>query len=249
MDQQLFDSRRMAFGEVAAIYDRSRPDYPPDAVRWLVGSDEPRRVLDLGAGTGKLTRRLRELGHDVVAVDPDDKMLQALSSASPEVTALVGGGEQIPVSDESVDVVVAGQSYHWFGGPAAHTEIARVLRPGGVFGPVWNIRDDRVDWVRALSELIGSGEDTWTAWDGTPPQVGPDFGPVDSAEFAFDSPHDLVGLQEVVGSRSYVLTLSPAERQAVLDRVAELARTHEDLRDKDTFALPYVTYAYRAARR
>lgn len=243
-----WQARRLSFGPAAAVYDRTRPEYPAAAIRWLVG-DRPCRVLDLGAGTGKLTRGLRALGHDVVAVDPDDGMLAALSLIGPEVPALLGTAEQIPLPAASVDAVVAGQAYHWFGGDAAHAEIARVLRPGGPFGPLWNVRDDRVAWVAELSRLIGSSEDTWTAWRGEPPELGPLFGPVEEHTSGLTQTLDLAGLQGLVASRSYVLTLPKDERQAVLDRVAELTRTHPDLRGRDTVELAYVTHAFRAAKR
>lgn len=248
MQEQEWQARRVSFGPAAAVYDQTRPDYPAKAVRWLVG-ERPCRVLDLGAGTGKLTRGLLALGHDVVAVDPDEGMLAALSLASPDVPALVGTGEQIPLPDAWADAVVAGQAYHWFGGDAAHAEIARVLRPGGRFGPVWNILDDRTAWVHQLSELLGAREDTWTAWNGGPPALGPAFGAVEPARFGHVQSFDLAGLQGLVASRSYVLTLPADEHRAVLDRVAELTRTHPDLRGRDAFQLPYVTEAFRAPLR
>src|SRR6266516_2596897 len=147
---ELFQRRRSSFGAAADLYDRIRPSYPPEAVRWLLG-DEPRRVVDLGAGTGIFSRVLASLGHEVLAIEPDEGMRAKLASTSPGVTALPGSAESIPLADESVDAVVAAQAYHWFDHDAAHAEIARVLRPGGVFGPVWNVRDESVDWVAELT--------------------------------------------------------------------------------------------------
>ncbi len=248
MDNDDFDRHRLSFGAAAQTYEQSRPEYPDAAISWLVGRGGL-RVLDLGAGTGKLTRGLVAAGHDVIAVDPDESMLAALTAASPHVPAYVGSSEAIPLPDGSVDVVVAGQAYHWFSGEPAHAEIARVLRADGIFGPVWNFRDDHLDWVAQLSELIGITGDAATSLDATAPRLGRRFGAVKHAEFSHAQTLDAEGLATLVASRSYVLTLSPDDRAAVLEQVAELAATHPDLRGRDTFDLPYLTHAYRAARR
>jgi SAM-dependent methyltransferase len=153
VDEQTFRMRRMSFGAVADSYDRVRPSYPEAAVRWILG-DDPVRVLDLGAGTGLLTRVLVGLGHEVVAVEPDPQMRMHCAAQTPAAQVLEGSGEAIPLPAGYVDGVIAGQSYHWFAGAAAHAEIARVLRPGGVFGPLWNLRDETVDWVARLSALV-----------------------------------------------------------------------------------------------
>jgi SAM-dependent methyltransferase len=134
---------------VAAGYAALRPGYPPDAVAFLVG-DRPRRLLDLGAGTGLLTDVLVGAGHDVVAVDPSPEMLAELSAHLPGVVPAVGTAEAVPLGDASVDAVVAGQAAHWFDPAPAAREIRRVLRPGGTLGLVWNTRDERVPWVAAL---------------------------------------------------------------------------------------------------
>src|SRR5262245_57888935 len=134
--------RASSFGEVAEAYERARPGYPDDAVRWLTGA-EPCDVVDLGAGTGKLTRSLVGLGHRVIAVEPLPGMLEQLRGAVPRATALSGSAEAIPLADASADVVVCAQSFHWFDHETALPEIARVLRPGGRLALVWNTRDDR----------------------------------------------------------------------------------------------------------
>ena len=128
------DSRRArSFGAVADLYDAVRPSYPPEAARWLLG-ERPCRVADLGAGTGIFTRVLVGLGHDVVAVEPDDQMRRKLGERAPGIQALAGSAESIPLADASLDGVTAAQAHHWFDEPAAFAEIARVLRPGGVYG-------------------------------------------------------------------------------------------------------------------
>src|SRR3954467_9483407 len=149
-------ARALSFGSVAAEYAALRPGYPADAVAFLLG-DRPRRVLDLGAGTGLLTDALVAAGHDVVAVDPAPEMLAQLGARLPGVETAVGTAEEIPVGDAAVDAVVAGQAAHWFEPEPAAREIRRVLRPGGTLGLVWNTRDERVPWVAALGELLAGG--------------------------------------------------------------------------------------------
>src|SRR5262245_61990756 len=134
------DYRGLSFGPAADRYDQARPSYPPAALTWALGT-EVRRVVDLGAGTGILTRVLVDLGHEVVPVEPDAGMRRRLADVTPGTQAVDGTAERIPLPDASVDAVVAGQAYHWFDTERAHPEIARVLRPGGVFAPLWNIRD------------------------------------------------------------------------------------------------------------
>ena len=144
-----------AFADVAGAYERGRPGYPEEAVRWLVG-DEPRDVVDLGAGTGKLTRALVALGHRVTAIEPLDEMRAELDAAVPDARALAGRAEAMPLPDASADVVASAQAFHWFDHDAALPEIARVLRPGGSLALVWNSRDDRDPWMAQLSAIIGN---------------------------------------------------------------------------------------------
>ncbi|WP_420450657.1 class I SAM-dependent methyltransferase [Ilumatobacter sp.] len=145
------DPAATSFGAEASAYERGRPSYPADAVTWLL-ADAPRRVVDVGAGTGKLTRALLGDGREVVAVDPDAEMLAALSSSSPEVVALVGTAESIPLEDASADLVVLGQAWHWVDPDAAAGEIARVLAPAGSLALIWNVRDESSPWVARLTE-------------------------------------------------------------------------------------------------
>ncbi len=244
-------AQAQSFGPAADLYDRVRPDYPDDIIDWMLGA-EPRRVVDLGAGTGKLTRRLLARGHEVVAVEPDEQMLARLAATSPGATPLPGSADRIPLPDANVDAVVAGQAYHWFDPETAHPELARVIRPGGVFAPVWNIRDENEPWVAALSAIMhryGGGQDgsnsfyLWTHAD-----FGEWFGPVERLAVPYTVPMDPDRLVKLVRSRSYYLTASP-DQQADMDQATtDLATTHPDLAGRDTFDLPYVTVAYRATR-
>ncbi|RWZ64674.1 class I SAM-dependent methyltransferase [Labedella populi] len=144
-----------SFSAAAEFYDSVRPGYPEGAVDWMVPTSA-RRVLDLGAGTGKLTSALVARGLDVLAVDPSAEMLAVLDRVVPEARTLVGEAEAIPVADASVDAVTAAQAWHWVDPERAGAEAARVLVPGGRLALVWNIRDERVDWLRRLGEIAGS---------------------------------------------------------------------------------------------
>lgn len=137
MDSDTREERARSFGPVSEAYERSRPGYPEAVVHWLVG-EEPRDVVELGAGTGKLTRSLVALGHRVTAVEPLPEMIAHLLVAAPGVIVVEGGAESIPLPDASADVVTAAQAFHWFDHNPALREIARVLRPGGWVALVWN---------------------------------------------------------------------------------------------------------------
>jgi SAM-dependent methyltransferase len=236
--------RATSFAAVADAYERGRPEYPPEAVAWLTGA-EPADVVDLGAGTGKLTRGLVALGHRVTAVEPLPEMLEHLRAVTPDVTALVGSAEKIPLPDESADVVVSAQAFHWFDHPVALREIARILRPTGRLALVWNTRDNREPWVAELSEAI-LGRESIQDGDALGPLTASGlFGPVERATFSFVQTLDRAALRDLVLSRSYCAVMAPTERQQVLDRVDRLYEAHVTA---EGIRLPYVTECFRAAR-
>lgn len=230
-----------SFGGVAEAYERGRPTYPVEAVRWMLG-ESPRTVLELGAGTGKLTRVAAALGHDVHATDPDQAMLQILEREVPGVRTAQAGAEEIPLGDASVDVVMAGQAFHWFDLDRALPEIARVLRPGGRICIVWNFRNEKIPWVRRLGTIIGTQEQ-----DTDPAQAlifSELFGFVEDHEFTHWQGIDRQSIQDLVLSRSNVAVLDEAGRAAKLAEV--LAFYDEYGRGMDGMQLPYVTRCYRA---
>ncbi|HEY8472278.1 MAG TPA: class I SAM-dependent methyltransferase [Natronosporangium sp.] len=242
-------NQALSFGPAAEQYDRLRPGYPAEALRWLLG-EEPKRVVDVGAGTGILSRALAALGHEVIPVEPDPGMRARLAAASPGLTPLAGYAEHLPLADQSVDAVVAGQAYHWFDHDRAHAEAARVLRPGGVFAPLWNVRDGSVAWIARLSEITN---DT-TAGNGAhqdandPRSFGPSFGPVERAVFTHTTTHTPDTLVGLIATRSYYLVASPELQRELERRVRDLCATHPELAGRSTFEMPYQTYAYRATR-
>lgn len=249
MDASERNVRRESFGFVAQAYAESRPEYPVDAVRWLTGT-ESAEVIDLGAGTGKLTQALLADGHRVIAAEPSRPMLdQLVADLGDEDGHLPDGlrciqtkAEELPFADGSIDAVVAAQAFHWFDSTKALTEIARVLRPGGAIGLVWNFRDESVPWVRRLSAVIGS---EGTAGD--PTEVLAEsglFDQVKQARFRMWQQIDRDGLANLVASRSYVASRPRHERQDMVNRVKALY--DESARSPEGLILPYRTVCYRA---
>jgi ubiquinone/menaquinone biosynthesis C-methylase UbiE len=230
--------RATSFAEVADAYERARPGYPEDAVRWLTGPT-PLDVVDLGAGTGKLTRSLVALGHRVTAVEPLPEMLSHLRAALPEVTAVEGSAESIPLPSESADVVTIAQAFHWFDHASALKEIARVLRPGGLIAPVWNSRDQGAPWVSELSEIALGTESVRPLTDVVSP-VG------ESGLFgAHVQVLDRQSLDDLVLSRSYCAVMSDEERAPVLAGVERLFDAHAV---DGCVTMAYTTECFRAPR-
>lgn len=235
------DHPSLSFGAQAAAYERGRPSYPPEAIDWLLPHGA-HTVLDLGAGTGKLTTRLVERGLDVIAVDPIPEMLEVLTQSLPETPALLGTAEEIPLADDSVDAVLVAQAWHWFDPERAVKEVGRVLRPGGRLGLVWNTRDERLGWVKDLGHIIGHENDPFTDEVSLPAP----FTDLERHHVEWTNYLTPQALIDLVASRSYCIT-SPADvRTRTLERVRELLATHPALVNTTGLALPYVTVCIRA---
>ena len=229
-----------SFGSVVDSYDRGRPTYPRDAAAWLTG-DQPLSVLELGAGTGKLTEQLVALGHDVHATDPDAAMLARLQQRLPEVRTSQSSAEEIPAGDRSYDVVVSAQAFHWFDLDRALPEIARVLTTGGRLSLVWNQRDERVPWVRRLGAIIGTQDQLREP--GAALGSSKLFDEVEETEFRFRQQIDKVSIKDLVLSRSNIATLPAEEREA---KLVEVAAFYEEYgRGMDGMQLPYSTRCFR----
>jgi SAM-dependent methyltransferase len=203
-------------------------------------------VLDLAAGTGKLSRVLLALGHRVTAMEPDEQMREQFARSTPGLTALAGTAEEIALPDGAVDAVVVGQAYHWFDPVRAHPEVARVLRPGGVFAPMWNDEDPATPWTVRYAEII---DGVWRDQrpDHSADSFGPRFGPVRSAEFRHEIDVSVDGLLAIATTRSPYLTGTPQTRQEMLDAIHALANGPE-LAGRATFPMPHLTHVSRAVR-
>jgi SAM-dependent methyltransferase len=168
-------------------------------------------------------------------------MLEVLRAALPDTRALLGTAEDIPLPDNSVDTVLVAQAWHWVDPERAIPEVARVLRPGGRLGLVWNTRDERLGWVRELGEIIGSDGDR-DRFDVTLPTsfTEPERHQVEWTSYL--TPQALIDL---VSSRSYCITSPTEVRSQTLDRVRELLATHPALANSSGLAMPYVTVCIR----
>lgn len=255
MSRSVHEAAERGFGAAAEAYERSRPDYPSEAIDRLIQELEVTRscrAMDLGAGTGKLTRLLLPTGATLVAVEPVEAMRVAFSTVLPEVRLVGGVAEALPFLDETFDAVVCAQAFHWFDGDRALPAIHRVLKRWGRLGLLWNVRDESVPWVRELTELIQPYERTaprektheWRRAF----SASDLFGRLNQLRFPYAQRLDVDGLVERFASVSFIASLSPEERDDVLERIRSLAETHPDLAGRKVFDLPYVTELYWCAK-
>lgn len=254
-DPQLIAARASSFGPAAAAYAEHRPDYPVNAVRWAL---EPARdaglgapdgtldVLDLGAGTGKLSAVVAGLGHRVTSVEPDPLMLAELRSYIPSVTTHQAGAEEIPLPDASVDAVVVGQALHWFDQSRALPEIVRVLRPGGVLGALWNTDDDRLEWIAGLGKVAQSRNSfiDWSPGRGIQPH--PELTPVEHAFFPHRQRRTADSLIDTIATHSHTLTLEPAAREGLIADIRAYLRSRPETAQGE-FDLEIITRVERSA--
>ena len=238
------------FSAAASEYERARPGYPEEAIAWIIerlGLAPGKNVLDLAAGTGKLTRALIPSGARVVAVEPIDEMREQLFAAVPDVDAFDGTAEQIPLPDGSVDAVTCGQAFHWFRAEEALREIHRVLVPGGGLALIWNVRDLSDPLQARLQEIITPyGADVRSHRDISPKtsiEASGLFGPVDRRSWPYVQRLSRAHLVDRIASTSYIAILDPDARATVLSQVLEAA---EGL--PEPIAIPYATDLYAATR-
>lgn len=244
------------FARASEAYEQGRPGYPPSAVVRLarelqLGSG--RIVLDLGAGTGKLTALLVGTGAEVVAVEPVAEMRAVLEGELPGVRALPGAAEAMPLDASSVDAATVGQAFHWFHGDEALAEIHRVLRPGGGLGLVWNVRDTSLSWVARLTEIIephrGDAPAYRTgAWREALERTDL-FGPLGHAEMRHVHHLTPDAVVARIASVSFIAALPQAERDGVLADVREILATDPETRGHAEVGLPYRADIYWTKRR
>lgn len=241
----------MSFGAIAENYDRLRPTPPSEALDWLVPAG-CKVAVDVAAGTGLFTRALIGHAKDVIAVEPDDRMRAVLAQRSPDVEALAGTGEAIPLADAAADALFVSSAWHWLDPQRAFPEIARVLRDGGRLGVLWTSRDREVEWVRDLDR----GPDD-PAWDphaehehrqirlaGLADPVG--FDHVETQTFPFVRRMPAPDVIEMVATYSGVITAADDARAALLASVAE--KLDQRFPGDTEIDVPMRTWAWRANR-
>ncbi|MFI1915545.1 class I SAM-dependent methyltransferase [Nocardia sp. NPDC020380] len=247
-ESELRTRRAGSFGTVAASYAEHRPDYPEAGIRWALeparpAGDSP-EVLDLGAGTGKLTDGLLALGARVHAVEPDADMRAEFTRLHPDIPIAGGTAESIPLPDNSVDVVVAGQAFHWFDTDRAFPEIARVLRPGGVLAAFWNRDDHSVEWVAGLNQL-GRTHVSFQRRANSELPASPLFHPFEQADFPHSQRRTVDSLTATIGTQSHTLVVEPEERVRILAAITDYLRSRPETAEGE-FDLPISTLVIRA---
>jgi SAM-dependent methyltransferase len=260
-DREYRHTHGSSFGTAAAAYAEYRPGYAEAAIRWALepaGTREPPRVLDLAAGTGKLTATLIRLGAEVTAVEPDPAMLAELRRELGSVRSLPGTAEDIPLPGASVDAVLVGQAMHWFDLDRAIPEIARVLTPGGVLAALWNVDDDRTGWVARLAEISkGKSNVTLLRWRDSAARARQErvaaagsgyFEPPETREFENVQRRTADSLLATIATHSNLLVLTEPDRARLLAQVREFLYAQPETATGE-FVLPMVTAVLRATRK
>lgn len=244
------------FDREAASYERARPGYPSDCVAWFadnLGIHPGRTVLDLAAGTGKFTRLLEPFGARLIAAEPVDGMRSVLARTSPAVPVVSCTAELMPFRREHLDAITVAQAFHWFDAPVTLAECARVLRPGGRLGLVWNARDRTAPHVDSLWSIMDRVEkqapwrkhEEWRESAFTETEF---FDPLHEARFHHTQ---LMTVEEVVDrfrSVSHVAVLDEPAKLAVLDEVRAQLASHPDTAGHDQIEIPYRVDAYWCQR-
>jgi SAM-dependent methyltransferase len=231
----------------AADYEAARPSYPPDAVAWFVEHlriGPGARVVDLAAGTGKLTRLLVPAGADLIAAEPVAGMRDLFRASVPGVPILACTAEQLAFGESSLDAMTVAQAFHWFDHDQAIAELARVLRPGGRVGLVWNARDRSVDWVNEVWAIMDRVEKRapWRDHDNWRDRAFgamAGFGPLHEAVFRHHQVVTPEAMVQRVASVSHVAVLPDPERAVVLDEVRSLLASHPDCAGRPELEVPY----------
>jgi ubiquinone/menaquinone biosynthesis C-methylase UbiE len=230
--------RARSFARVADEYDRGRPGYPREAIEWLLGA-QPLDVLDIGAGTGKLTDALLQAGHRVIAVEPLAQMRAILAEALPAAQALDGTAEALPLADASVDAVTVGAAFHWFDERAALAEIARVLRPPGLLGLLGNRFDTSPQWVAHVREILGPPAIQRPGHWPSLKDLSELYAEVEDREFPHEQRVDRASLRDLASSRSTLATMPAGEREQVLASLDRLWLQEPELIGRTDVLLPW----------
>jgi len=237
----------LSFGRDAAAYEAARPEYPRAAVDWVLAPlhAEYSTIVDVGAGTGKLTRALVRTGADVLAVEPDVEMATELQARVPGIEVYLGRGEAIPLPEASADAIAYGQAWHWVDGERATAEAARVLRPGGVLALLWNVGDTASPLVARMLEIMGPPPSERYLAAGV--RVGPPFRPIEEERFSWSASITASEVLDAARSRSTFIKAALEEQERI---IRELTAMNEELGlvGDATADFAYVTRAFRTVR-
>ena len=248
--------RSKSFGEIATDYDRFRPGPPDEAVDWLLPSGAV-DVLELGAGTGGLTRQLVGRVRHVRAVEPDDRMRAVLADRVPRAEVVAGRAEVIPAEDSSFDAVMVASAWHWVDEERAVPEVARVLRPGGRLSLLWSGPDRTIDWVRAIfaggETLSAERIEAWDARrrDRHTVNLGPEspFTDPERRRVTWVMPMTRAEILGLVGTYSVAITMSAPERREHVASISRHLDTLTALATDGTLEMPMRCLCWRAALR
>jgi len=239
------------FQAAADAYERGRPDYPSEATDFLAatcGIGMGSEVIELGAGTGKFTRLLVPSKATLLAIEPVEAMRRKCMALLPDVRILEGSAEEIPVADASADVVLAAQAFHWFNADKALAECHRVLRPGGMLGLIWNVRDESIGWVAELTRIIDvyeQGAPRYKSFEWKRAFAGSGlFGPLGHRSFRHSHQGTLEAFMDRIASISFIAALPEIQRGTVLKEVRALVENHELTRGRPTIETVYSTDVY-----
>jgi ubiquinone/menaquinone biosynthesis C-methylase UbiE len=232
-------------------YERGRPEYPQESIEHLkkvLELNPGAKVADLGAGTGKFTKLLSPMGLNLIAIEPVAGMIHKFREMHPALAIVQGSAEQIPLPDQSLDAVIAAQAFHWFQGEPALCEIHRVLKRDGTLGMIWNARDESIDWVARLTEIIdphegGAPRYKSMLWRDAFTKTNL-FGRLEVKHFRYIQSGPPEMIRDRVASISFISALPANAKSEVLNQVTELLAKHPSTKGKSKIDLPYQTDVY-----
>jgi ubiquinone/menaquinone biosynthesis C-methylase UbiE len=239
------------YQNISDVYESGRPDFPPEAISFLAQTLAIQRescVLDLAAGTGKLTRCLVPLSAYITAVEPVESMGSKFTALLPKIPLLSGTAEAIPLRNESMDVVLVATAFHWFDGEKALIEIHRVLKPGGRLGLLWNVRDESKEWVAEMMNIVephagGAPRYKSFIWKKAFEQTVL-FTPLKKASFPFIQKGNLKTVLDRVRSISFISALEEEAKNRILAEVKKYLENRSEIKNSVVLEIPYHTDIY-----